>query len=361
MNKQNAAHGYILILTLMITALSMTMVTYMFIKGQLHMSFMRTMIDREKARALAASGIQIAMSQLTQFEELEPKKEEAQKEKPNSDRLAKELLERVLPALNRWQQFVLKEKVDGIDGEVHICIMSEEGKIPINQIYDFDKKKFKGEGQPKGDMKKVMQVVCERLQKAMGQQDLFGALEKFLKERHSKLNDVTELLTDKSFSFFRRNVFYEPPSFGKKEKEKKRSLYLTDLFTTWSDKQTIQPWLFSDSLCGLFGCKRAEPGDVNNRQNMVKECLKGFKCKTNWSTDWSKFLQPLYGREFTSLPKGIDAILNPMFKPNMFSVLVYATVNGITQRAYAIVRRSTRTAKDKSVSYSSNIKRIYWL
>ena len=349
--------GYILIVTLMMTGLTLTMATYMFIKGQLHMSYMRSMASREKAQSLALSGIAVAQSQLTQFVE----KKEDQNKKPSEQERIKQFLKRVLPALNRWQEFTLTEKADGIQGVIQVCIMCENGKIDINQLYDFKKHAFKGAGQPKGDMKKVSQFICEQLQKNSGVSDIFPALEAFLKKRSYPLDDTTELLTIPAFSFLKDVVFYQPPAAKKEQTmQKKRPLYLTDIFTTWSEQQTVQPWLLSDSLCGLLELKRAASADVEQRKSQVETWVKAAKKNAEWSSTLNKQFQQLYGKDFTSLPKSIHSIFNPSFEPAVFSVLVQATVNGIAQRAYAIISL-VRQTRDNVVSSTGKIKRIYWL
>ena len=55
-------------------------------------------------------------------------------------------MSRILPTLNRWQEFDLKEKVDGVDGQIKVCLMCEEGKINLNRIIDFEKGTFDGDG-----------------------------------------------------------------------------------------------------------------------------------------------------------------------------------------------------------------------
>lgn len=51
-------------------------------------------------------------------------------------------LEAFFPSLHQWQTFKLKEGVEGIDATIRICLSCEEGKINLNNIYDFKEKKF---------------------------------------------------------------------------------------------------------------------------------------------------------------------------------------------------------------------------
>ncbi|PKN03538.1 hypothetical protein CVU75_01745 [Candidatus Dependentiae bacterium HGW-Dependentiae-1] len=351
--------GFILIFTLLFISLSVGMVTYLFVKGQVYAPFMRAMIDREKARSIALSGVQIALSQLTYFPATAQKKESATKTDMRMTPI-KRLLERVMPTLNRWQQFTLTSDVDGVDAKLRICVAAECGKININQMYDFKKHAFKGEGNPKEDMKKVMQELCELTQKAMGQTDLFASLESFLKKRSYKLNDVTELLTEKSFAVFKRSLFYEPP-VATDAKEKKRPLYLTDLFTTWSQTTALDPLLLSDSVCGLFDFKRAQAGDEEGRKNSLQGALKNVSLQNPTAEQMKKFITQLYGKDFTTLPKSIHSILRLAGEPLVFCVLSSATVNEVTQRVYAIIVCASAKENEGIISFEGKIKRIYWL
>ena len=57
--------GFILVLTLMILSMIVMLVTQLFQSSVIHFYFDRTMIEREKAKVLARSGIELAYSLLT--------------------------------------------------------------------------------------------------------------------------------------------------------------------------------------------------------------------------------------------------------------------------------------------------------
>lgn len=153
--------GFILVLTLMILSMIVVLVTQLFQNSTIHFYFDRTMIEREKAKALAKGGIELAISQLTIPKPEEKKSNEKSDAAATKDSEEKkdpniELLKKILPALNRWQSFALKEDVDGLDGEIKLCITCEDGKIDINQWFDFNKKKFIGEGDTSLDGKRYL-------------------------------------------------------------------------------------------------------------------------------------------------------------------------------------------------------------
>ncbi len=355
--------GFILILTLMITSIAVVLVTSLFNTNMVYIPFMRTMIDREKAKMIAHSGLQVAVAQLAQEPKQEEEKteektgEEKEKEKkPAGNGQAKHLLTTILPTINRWQTFKLQEEVEGIDAEIKICISCEEGKIDLNEWYDFKKHEFKSiqEGLSyQGPLEDIFKQMQERGVKA----ELFPAFEKFLQERSYELDDITELLTIKEFIAFKQHVFYEPPS----EKEEKRPLYLTDVFTVWSGKKGLQPWLFSDSISSILDLQRAQAGDVEKRKQSLDKWLENFKQKVSLPDDWETVFEPLYGKDFDSLPKGIEAFLSSTFEPKTFSVLSYGKVGDVTQKLFAIIRRTVSSKKNGEHSIAVTIKKIYWI
>ncbi|HEB41865.1 MAG TPA: hypothetical protein ENI08_02505 [Candidatus Dependentiae bacterium] len=354
-------NGYILIFTLLITAATTAVVTYIFNRGIVYVPFMQLMIDQEKAKIIALSGIQVIASQLTyqEKEKREPRVEK--KTMPNQDNNEKKLLARILPTLNRWQTFQLKENIEGIDAQLQVCLMSEEGKINLNKIYDFSQHKFRGQEKKQENWKKILQEVFNRIEKINKGKDLFSSLEKFLSKQQQPLNDVTELLAIKSFITFKNDLFYDPPNkLEKKKRPTKQPLYLTDIFTTSSSKATLEPWLFSDSLDHLFGLKQAEFGDIKQRKKIVNQWLKNFKKTAKWKQDWNTQLKPVYEKELQSLPQSIDSILSTTFEPKMFSILSYATVGSVTQRLFVVVERIKSSQNGQTV-YDIKIRKLYWL
>jgi len=372
-------------------SLATVLVSYIFTSGSIHVPFIKTMIDREKAKQLALGGIQIAISQLSQEVDVPEDAKNAQGEpadpaaKPKlspGDEASKKLFETIVSRLNRWQRFSLRQEIDGIDGQIKICLMSEEGKININALYDFKKHAYKGTQA----QQEIGKVLLRETFKSIGKEDLFEQFEKYLKDRSYRLDDVTELMSIKGFDAFKNNIFYQPPALKNTQAKSsqgsatqfdqtdsgeqsnpasgaqkgKARVYLTDIFTVWSGRFTLDPWLLSDSLCGLLGVKRAVSGDIEGRKQAVDQIAKEFKSTVQFPADWKKLFEPLYGTDFKSLSKGIEFILNTKFEPKIFSVLSYGSVGNVTLKMLAILQRE-KTTKDKRIAYSVTIKKIYWL
>ena len=93
-NHQRA--GYVMILTLIIVSLSVVLATYLARRSTIFNAFASTAIKREKAKMLALSGIQIAMSQLASTPE--------KAKKSPSDKFDKHLLKTILDTLSPWMR-----------------------------------------------------------------------------------------------------------------------------------------------------------------------------------------------------------------------------------------------------------------
>lgn len=363
MNLVRSQHGYILILALSMLSLILVLVTGLYNRATPFIFFDATVIKREKAMQLALSGLQVAMSQLAANIE-PPKDDKASEGQPKGPSVEEQrrvkLFKALIPTLNHWQKFPLTQALDGTKGSIEICISCEQGKLNINELFDFKTKKFIGEGKSQGDMRKVMQSVFAKLSLYTNDKNLFGAFEKFLKQRHSKLHEVTELLRSKEFqSVFALRQFYEPPTQTKENipKGKKQAVYLTDLFTIWSDQETASVWVLSDALCALFGFNRVELGDTKLRKQMTEQALEQKAlASTTVDTVWTKGPQTLYGKELGTINTELKPLLSATFEPDTFSVISRGTVGNISQKIFAIIERRDPEG-DRSTAFV--IKRLY--
>ena len=193
--------------------MAVAIVTYIYKRGTVCNPLAQLIAHKEKARMLTMSGLQIALAKLGA--PLEKKKDDKNKqESPPQDETKDTpaqqkgaagqqdislLYQTLLPRLNRWQRFVLKEEIDGVDAEIRIAISCEEGKINLNQIYDFGKKQFRKSADKKVDWEALLKELCTVLEKQMNGKELFEAFKKFLNGRTQPLNDVTELLLIKYY------------------------------------------------------------------------------------------------------------------------------------------------------------------
>jgi len=361
--------GFVMVLTMLVVSLVVTLTTYIMYRTSMFMPYARTALRQQKARLLATSGIQLAISQLSQYEKPEQKDDDKKKPPVDDAYLARQLLMRVVPHLNQWQRVPLIKEEDGIKGEISFCIGSERGKIDINAVYDFenhqfiDDKKEQTEDEKKKSWRQFFKDLFANVQKTMGSSNLFESFEKFLKQRQYKLDDVTELLQAPGFEIFKNYIFYVPPTTATEGEKAWRPFFLADLFTVASGQDKIDPWLFSDSVRAGLGLNRVvseAPDKTESARKMMQEKVQNFSLSTDWKKEWDQVLASLYGKEYSTLTPCVASHLATKFEPTIFSVVSYGTFEKVTQRLYALLER-TILKQEEDVVIQVKIKKIYWL
>jgi hypothetical protein len=337
----------------MIIALCTVIVSRMVYIGVANTAFDHTIVEREQAKVLAMSGIQCALSML-----------DTPTEPPRSP---KKWLERIIPSINRWQTITFKEDSDGFDGRIKFCISCEDGKLNLNQLYDF--KKHSWISLENKNIEPIVKQLCERIEKKTHTRELFKELNDFLSKREYLLEDNTELLTKNERGNFKllewgktfeKTIFYEPLQNNNTQKDKSAGaypLYLNDIFTVWTDTPSIEPWFFSDSICALLDLPRATIGSIEEREQLINQWVNQFSMKRTWPDSWSQQLSKLYNQENNNaLPSFLPTILfSNAFNPRVFSVISYGTAGQITQKVCAILERLSGS------SGTFVIKRVYWI
>ena len=322
MKKNN---GMVLIFSLMILSIIIILTEQLIRSVMVGSNFTKTMISREHSEMLTLGGINIAIAQLT-FEREEEKKGEADPSKADGQ---KKFVLSLISSLNRWQTFKLDPKIDGFAGQISICISSEQGKININEAFDFKKQEFK----------KTYQSLMAGLSipGKIPEGEFAKRLTEFLKRRCKKLYDVTELIDVPGFE--RLDAFYTPPTKPQKGNSQPNvDLALQDIFTAWTEDEKLDPLLLSDSLCAILGIRRPRADDNIKLQERFKKLASEFK--DDWGKDWDanwKHLQEIYENKPRLLANMKD-ILVEKFRPKVYSVLSYAKVEQVEQQVLAIIK-----------------------
>lgn len=345
MKMKNQA-GSIVIFSLMMMSM-MTALTQQLLKSvYVSRSFIKAMIDRERAETVALGGINVAIETLKmQFEKEESQQDEKKDDKDTDGKKGlKPFLKKVLPHLNRWQSFPLNEEVDGLDGELKICITCEHGKININEIFDFEKEDFK---QEYANLLKVLEI---RGKIAAG--ELYTKFVEFFKKRKKPLEDISELYEVQGIDTL--DIFYQPPAIpqGKDKAQANPRLALQDLFTVYTDNDQLEPLMLSDSVCAVFGLRRPLANDGERLKDRFEQTVEVFD--KNWGSNWNenwRFLQVLYDAR-PRLVQDLGTVFSKQFGPEVYSVLSSGKVGDVEQRLLAVVQRvdvaSVMSPKDKS-------------
>lgn len=344
------SQAFIIIFSLMMVALMVFLTTQLVSGVLVTTNFVSIIMQREQAKMLALSGIRIAAKQLLDLDIEKKEKKEAgvvkkdeEKDGEGKAKLSahdKNFMKQMLPYLNRWKNFSFEEKRDGFDGELRICLTCEEGKININEAFDFKKQEFKKEY---AALLKSL-VIKDKL--AAG--ELATKLQEFLTKRAKKLEDVSELMQLSACKNL--DIFYKPPDKPAKKGEEPRSsaiLALSDIFTVWTDSPTIDPLIFSHALCAMFTFRKPLATDATTMKDKFAQFAQQFKPELakDWDANWET-LQLLYDQKPVFF-KEMQGIFSKEFGPSTYSVISYATVGKVTQRVMAIVKKVKRKKVEK--------------
>ncbi|MCK4650975.1 hypothetical protein KAT08_02245 [Candidatus Babeliales bacterium] len=324
-NKNSSILLYTLLILSIITLLTQQLIR----NAWVGIFFNSNTIAKEQARVLAISGVNLAISQLTLIQPSKEKTKEV-KQKEVEKKALKDFLFCVLPNINRWQIFNLKEKYDGIDGQIKFCICCENGKININQAFDFKKGEFKNEY-------KIL-LGGLYLKGRFKEGEILKRLTEFLKDRKRKLDDISQLVNIKGLEEL--DLFYRPPKLPLQVRGSKSNtrIALQDLFTTWSEKSELELLFLSDSTLAVFGQQRPMANDSKRFKDKFSQLIKVYE--KNWGSNWKKnwkFLLPIYGPRSKKIDR-LGKILSKEFGPNVYSVLSCGVVNGVEQLLLTVIK-----------------------
>ena len=323
--------GYILFLLFSILSVCTMLITLYFSQSVSYQNLMQVLTTQDKAKQLALSSASIGQALLyipKENKQSTAKAKDAHQSPKGSDH---KLLEQVLPYMHETHSYSLSQNVEGMDATLKVHLISENGKLNINSIYDFSEKKFLHEGQ-EGDRKKFCQWLFEKISKITEKPSLFNAFEKELQNRTHDFNDVTDLLYIKEFLHtFQDHVFYNT------NKADSNTIFLADIFTI-SEQETINPWFLSHSWRILLDL----PDTVSLSDEDQKKVLESFKKQMNWDKEWDNSLKLLYLKDYKDLPPEIKSMLTTDFEANIFSLLLQAIIGETSSTIFTILKANTK-------------------
>jgi hypothetical protein len=364
MNKKNAS---ILLFTLLILTVIIFLTTHLIRSVWVGDIFNRRMVAKEQARFLALGGINLAISQVLIQEDKSNKQED---EKTRELNAIKKMLSNTFVYLNRWQIFDIEEKFYGFQGQVKFCVTCENGKININQAFDFQKQEFKKEWQKRLSTLYIPGKFAEG--------EFLKKITEFLKKRKRKLDDISELVKMEGLGSL--NMFYSPPSMPKTKREARpnSNIFLQDLFTVFTNDDKINLLFLSDSACAVLRVgRRPLATDPEVLKEKYDNFIKDFNI--NWTSDWEQHwnaLVPFFGEKPSDL-KELNQILSKEVGGKVYSVLSCGIVGDVEQKLLAIIKefeiKSEDLGKEKNspnknedqkkekASREFKIIKIYWL
>lgn len=363
-NKQ----GYILILTFFFIAISVVLITGVLKQASNFQKNAGLMRDKEKAKLLVLSGVQLAMDQLSLIEEQEASQDSGGK--PGSQPNEKEVqaflakwFNGVFPVINKWNTVNLTDSLFGVDGNIKYFISCEQGKIDLNNFANILEKESKQTDQQAKSVDAEGKTEILSSQNTTNIKSFTSVIDELVKKEFKvnliatlkeakdiiPLEDPTQLLKYKSFESAKDSLFLPLDS---NTADKKMPLTLMDLFTTMPGSGKLNPWFLSYSMARILGLQRKPDAKL-------ADIVKQFKPKMDWEKEWDKTLAEIYGKQFKSIPKEITNMFSAECEATAFSVIIYAKVGPITQRLYAILERDNpNKISRKNIVFK--ITKIFW-
>ena len=354
--------GFALVTVFLMLTVATLLVSQIYFKGLTYNTFIPAAVDREQAKLLARSGIQIALNQLSLadsqfFSDKKDNQKDSSKNTPEEKdpiKRAKNLLSFLLKVQHRWQSFEFDSARDGLDGTLKLCISCEEGKIPVKALIDGQKRTFASLGNTGKNSEELFKILFSRMKELCLKKDLYPSFEKYIKERKFNWVDVTDVCAYEGFESLSSFLFYAPEQL--REGLAPKNVYWSDLFTVWVDTQTVHPLLFSPSVQRVFDLNQDQIASDSFEDQHKKIVDKLDLQLSAWHADWDNYLEPLYQKDYARLPKELIALLSTKFEPRVFSVLCYGKVGKIEQKLLAII---VRTFDKKGEVFE--VKKLYWL
>lgn len=330
--------GFILPLVMVLMSLSIVAITVIIVRVSAYRRLSVFCARREQAKLLILSAAQIAMSQLAGS----PPADTANQYPSGPASPEQQAFEAVMKVTNRWQKIQLTSEHEGVDGTIEFMIVAESGKIPLNTLYDFQKKGYRTEPFDGRQVALSIETLFKTARKPIKFVEGFEVL---CKKRGKPFDDVTQLLASPDLVPLATILFPHPTEGGKVEPT------VLDLFTLARDAAIIPP-LMCETMIKLLDLKPL-PRTQSEREALIKN----FSATTDWVKEWDTKLAGIYGKKFADLPPVWQKAMYPTYGASTFSVVSYAKVGSVTQKAYIILEKLTSKTKEP-VTYV--ITRLYW-
>lgn len=347
--------GFVMPYVLGVVVLLTMIVTLLVARSQIYLPSSKRAQEAISSQMLALSGLEIGKGVLVKAYTPE-KKQEQPAGQPNdtsqqSNALMHHFYQTILPMLNTWQTYEFDQARDGFQGIIKVCISCEEGKIDLNALWNFDKNQFACDAGPR-EIRSMYEQLFDRIGSLSKTSNLMPALQDFFTKRGYIANDPTELFILKEYRAFSSSIFFTPDD----QPQDSQKLFLNDLFTVWTGKASLDPFLLSDSWRTVLELKK------HPAQEKIKEIVPKISGQISPKTSWDTLFSPLYEKNFNSLPKSIDSILQTTFGPKVFSVLSYGIIGRNTCALLAIIQIEQQQKEGtKEAQIEVKVRKVYWL
>jgi hypothetical protein len=340
--------GFILVLTVGLMTVMTIIVARMLMDLTSFQRLEAILLDREQAKHVALSGIQLAMAQLLASA---PPAEEKRSEQEEKFQKSVFELQKIMQHANRWQKIALTEQNEGISGSCTFYIACERGKI--NPFVWATQAQKAAKQQPfvaldtqKKSLEHMIQIALERqLADRLGSTSVLKRLMELLEKRQEPWDDISELLEDESLKKLGKVLFLTPT----------RNWALTDCFSLEHNSFVLQPWALSKSVAILADLTLSNTPPTDDDIKKIGDTVKQARPAKE---TWDLVLQTLY---HSLPPQEWYGLLSTRFEADIFSVISYGTYRDIIVKLYAIVQRKHEKGPEGSERSFCIIKKLYWI
>lgn len=351
MNRSGFVMPYVLGVVVLLTMI----VTLLVSRSQIFLPSSKRAQESINSQMLALSGLEIGKALLAKAYTTAKKEEGSAAQPVNKPKQSHEAIhhfyQTILPLLNTWQTYEFEQARDGFQGTIKVCISCEEGKLDLNALWNFDKNQFACDAGPR-EIRSLYEQLFDRIGTLSKTSNLMPALQDFFTRRGYIANDPTELFILKEYRAFSSSIFFSPDE----QPQGNGKLFLNDLFTVWTGKASLDPFLLSDSWRTVLEFKK------HPAQEKIKEIVPKISSQTAVKTSWDTLFSPLYEKNFNSLPKSIDSILQTKFGPKVFSVLSYGIIGRNICALLAIIQVEQQQKEgNKEAPIEVKVRKVYWL
>lgn len=330
--------GYVLILAISLIGLMAILITRMAMRVMVFNRLTTIMLDREQAKLLAWSGVEIARATL--LVEPPPAKEG---ENATVQRILFDI-KKVMTTVNKWMPFVFTEEHDGVDGSCAIYLACEDGKLNANSFYDTEKKQLTKV--PGLDI--INQSMIKFLAPWGKDINVAQRVEAVIKSRKNVgIDDVTQLLTDETLKAMSYVLFMQPD----------RTFALSDLLSVDRSGALLQPWALSRSVADLF--KLQPTGKMSAEDWKILEHALVYE--PAGASVWEKVLRVVYGEKHPPIPTELYPLFNQKFEADHFSVISYGTYNKVVVKLYVVLQRQKVVSQEGKERDQFFVTKMYWI
>jgi hypothetical protein len=311
----------------------------------------RTFIDREQAKLLAWSGVQIAIAQLQSTELNEDKLTKGSEEE--RQKFLEKMVRIPLEAMNSWQKKEFTEATDGVEGICTFYIACENGKINAEDFAK-PKEKQKNVNPTKPTQTPIdkaydgfMKLAANKIGKTKyGTVNILAELMKLRAKRGHPFDDISELFEDEQFRPL-ASILYPVPG--------EEQFALSDFLSFERTTEPLSIWLLSRAVAHVLNLKRVTKISDAAWKELSALLLSGMNGDTI-----KKITQLLYGKNHTPIPPEIMPLLSPKFESNLFSVVSYGSYNKIVVKLYVLIKRA-RIREGDQETLRFFVHKVIWL